>query len=75
MQYGFDSFGKLLMVVGCILFALGILIYFGGKWFPLGKLPGDLRWEYGSTGFYFPIMTSIILSIVLTVILNLFNRR
>ena len=56
--------GKLLMTIGVILFIIGFLMQF----IQIGKLPGDIVFKKGNTTFYFPIMTSIILSLVLSFI-------
>ncbi|NMC33759.1 MAG: DUF2905 domain-containing protein [Veillonellaceae bacterium] len=73
---GFESTGKTLMVFGALLFLAGAAIYFGGKFTALGRLPGDIHIERENFSFYFPIVTSIVVSLVLTVILNLlFSRR
>lgn len=71
----FDSFGKTLMLIGAVILVLGALLHFGGKLTGLSRLPGDIHIERENFSFYFPIVTSILLSILLTVILNLFNRR
>lgn len=71
----FDSFGKTLIYLGIILVIVGVVLHYGGKFFSLGRLPGDIHWEKGNFSFHFPIVTSLILSILLTVILNLFTRR
>ena len=63
--------GQLLMIGGALLLAVGAFLYFGGSFGPLGRLPGDIRIEGRSGSFYFPLMTSILLSLVLTVVLNL----
>jgi hypothetical protein len=55
---------KLLMIIGAIIFIIGFLMQF----IPIGKLPGDIVVKKGNATFYFPIMTSIILSIVLSLI-------
>ncbi len=60
--------GIALIVIGGILFGLAKLNV------PLGRLPGDIRIEGPSGSFYFPLVTCIIISIVLTVILNLIGR-
>ena len=60
-------FGGVIMVVGVALWS-----GFAGSW--LGRLPGDIRIERGSTAFYFPIVTCIIVSIVVTLLLSLFRR-
>jgi uncharacterized membrane protein len=70
----FESFGKTLMLIGAVLLILGALLHFSGKLTGLGHLPGDIHIERGNFSFYFPIVTSILLSIILTVILNLFRR-
>jgi len=71
----FDSFGKTLIYLGVILVIVGVVLHYGGKFFSLGRLPGDIHWEKGNFSFHFPIVTSLILSILLTIILNLFTRR
>ncbi len=71
----FDSFGKTLIYLGVILVIVGVVLHYGGKFFSFGRLPGDIHWEKGNFSFHFPIVTSLILSILLTVILNLFTRR
>ena len=63
--------GKLLVFFGLGIAALGLLVMVG---VPLGRLPGDIVVKRGSFSFYFPLATSIILSILLTLILALFRR-
>ncbi len=63
--------GKLLLLVGLGIAALGLLVMWG---FPLGRLPGDLVVRRGSFTFYFPLATSILLSLALTLVL-MFLRR
>lgn len=75
MLFGGESLGKTLIFFGVILIVIGILLHFGGKFFPLGRLPGDIHVERETFSFYFPVVTCIIISIVLTVILNIFIRR
>lgn len=70
-----QDFGKMLIYLGAILVIVGLLVHFGGKWFSLGRLPGDLKWENGGFGIYFPVVSCIIISIILTIVLNLFGRR
>jgi len=66
--------GKLIVIVGVITTLVGLVIWsgFAPKW--LGRLPGDIRIERGHSAFYFPIVTCIILSIVLSLLLSLFRR-
>lgn len=56
--------GKLLMTIGVVLFITGLLMQF----IQIGKLPGDIVFKKGNTTFYLPIMTSIILSLVLSLL-------
>ncbi|MCT8139531.1 DUF2905 domain-containing protein [Anaerobacillus sp. CMMVII] len=65
---------KLLITVGVILIVLGLLWQVGGKYLALGKLPGDIFFKKGNTTFYFPIVTSIVLSIVISLILYIVGR-
>ena len=70
-----DSFGKLLILFGLILAAVGGLMLFIGKVPYIGKLPGDIYVQRKNFSFYFPLTTSILLSIVLTLLFSLFSRR
>jgi len=63
--------GKLLIIAGLVIAAAGALI----STTRLGRLPGDLHWQRGNFGCYFPLMTSILLSVVLSLLLWLFTRR
>ena len=63
--------GKLLVVVGLIIAGVGLLIMAGA---PIGRLPGDITYRRGNFTFYFPIVTSIIISIVLTLVVALLRR-
>ena len=54
---------------------MGKMLMIGGHFLPLGKLPGDISFTKGNTTFYFPLGTSILLSVVLTLVLQLFTRR
>jgi uncharacterized membrane protein YidH (DUF202 family) len=66
--------GKFLIVVGLAIVVLGILLWTGMGIGFLGKLPGDIRIQRGNSAFYFPIVTCIIISIVLSLIFSLFRR-
>ena len=66
--------GKFLVIIGIAIVVLGFILWTGiGAGF-LGKLPGDIRIERGNSVFYFPIVTCIIVSIVLSLIFSLFRR-
>ena len=66
--------GRMLIVLGVVLVGLGVLLTFGGRIPGLGRLPGDFVWEKGNVRFYFPLATSILLSVILTVVLWLLRR-
>ena len=66
--------GKLLIIVGVIIVTVGALLWSGIGTGPLGRLPGDIRIERGGSGFYFPIVTCIIISIVLSLMMWFFRR-
>lgn len=63
--------GKVLVVVGLVIAAIGLVMMLG---VPLGRLPGDIAVRRGNVSFYFPLTTSIVLSIVLTLVLAWFRR-
>jgi len=63
--------GKALVLIGLGVAALGLVILLG---VPVGRLPGDIYVKRGSFSFYFPITTSIILSIILTLIFSVLRR-
>lgn len=63
--------GRLLVLLGLGIVALGALMMAG---VPFGRLPGDLMIRRGSFSFYFPLATSIVVSILLTLILSFFRR-
>ena len=63
--------GRLLIAAGVILVLVGLLVQAG---LPLGRLPGDITYRRGNSTFYFPIVTCIVVSIVLTLIAAFFRR-
>ena len=66
--------GKVLLVGGVVLAGVGLLLIVGGRLpFRLGRLPGDISYEGRSGGFYFPIVTCILLSAALTIVLWIIN--
>lgn len=66
--------GKVLVVLGAVLLAVGLVLLFADRIPFLGKLPGDILVKRDRYTVYFPIVTMIILSLLITVILNLFGR-
>lgn len=74
-MHGFESFAKLLIMFGLILAAVGGLLLFVGRVPYIGRLPGDIYIQRKNFTFYFPLATSILLSIILTLLLSFFRRR
>ena len=68
------AFGKFLVLLGVVTVLVGLVLWggFAPKWF--GRLPGDIRIEREHSAFYFPIVTCIILSVVLSLLLSIFRR-
>lgn len=70
--------GKLLIIAGVVLAGVGVLLIAGGKLpFRLGRLPGDIVYQGRNGSFYFPIVTSLLVSVALTLLLwivNFFRR-
>ncbi len=66
---------KFLMVFGGAVFFIGLLVLFFGKFVGIGNLPGDILIKKENVTFYFPITTSIIISIILSFIFFLWNQR
>jgi hypothetical protein len=64
--------GKILILAGGLLLVIGLLVELG---LPLGRLPGDIRYSNGNVTIYAPIATGLLLSIALTIVLNLLLRR
>jgi hypothetical protein len=69
-----SEFGKILVTFGIILVIVGLIFTVGEK-FGIGRLFGDIYYKKDNFTFYFPITTSIIISIILTILLNIFFRR
>ena len=66
-----ESIARYLMLGGIIVFLIGGGVYLAAKFgLPLGRLPGDIRIEGENGSFYFPVATSILVSVVLTIIVN-----
>jgi len=67
--------GKLLIIVGGFILLVGLFLSLGLRIPYLGKLPGDISIDRGNVHFYFPVVTCLVLSLVLTVLLSVFFRR
>jgi len=68
------DFGRALIIIGVVTTLIGLAVWggFTPKW--LGRLPGDIRIERANSVFYFPIVTCIVISIILTLVMSLFRR-
>ncbi len=75
----FDNLGKMLLVLGLVIAVVGVMVMLAGRVPFLGSLPGDISFERGGTRVSIPLMTSLLVSVALTVVLNLvfglFGRR
>ena len=70
-----SGLGKLLIVIGLVIALLGVGLLLAGKIPWLGRLPGDFLFRGKHFTFYFPVMTSLIVSVILTIILWFISRR
>jgi hypothetical protein len=66
--------GRFLIIAGAVAVIVGMLLMVADK-LPIGRLPGDLHFGTGRVKIYIPIATSVLLSILITIILNFFSRR
>lgn len=70
-----NSIGKTLVISGLILAVVGGIFMLGGKLSWFGRLPGDIYIEKKGVSFYFPITTSVVISLIVSVIFILLRRR
>ena len=75
MSDGIQHLGRFLIITGIVITVLGALLFLSGKIPWLGRLPGDIMIQRKNFTFYFPLATSILLSIVISLILWLFGRK
>jgi hypothetical protein len=68
------SLGKILIIIGAILAVIGVIFTLGDKIPWIGRLPGDIYIKRDKFTFYFPLMTSIIISLLLTLLFSLFRK-
>lgn len=66
--------GKTMIYLGLVLLVIGCVIHFGGRFIPFGRLPGDINIVGENGSFHFPVVTCILISIVLSVIANIFSK-
>ena len=70
-----ENIARYLMIGGVIIFLIGVGVYLASRFgIPLGRLPGDIRIEGENGSFYFPITSSIVVSVILTIVLNIISR-
>jgi hypothetical protein len=69
-----SDLGRLLIVVGAVLLLAGLFLTFGPRIPGLGRLPGDITWRRGNTTVYFPVVTCLVLSLVLSLLFALFRK-
>lgn len=67
--------GKSLILIGVVIAVIGIILTFGHRIPYIGRLPGDIYYRKDNFAFYFPLATSIIVSIILSLVLYLLTRR
>ena len=60
--------------IGILLVVVGLLMEFGGKFLPLGHLPGDIHITGAHGSIYFPVVTCVVISVILSALLNFFSR-
>jgi hypothetical protein len=70
--WNWSDVGRLLIVLGLVIAAVGLLVSLG---VPIGRLPGDFSVRRGSVSFYFPLTTSILASVILTLVMMFLGRR
>ena len=73
-MFDLQNLGKMLIVVGAAIVLVGGVLLLAGRVPFLGRLPGDFRFQRGNVGCYVPLATSIIISLILTVLLNIILR-
>ena len=74
MEEPLSSAGRWLVIGGLLLAAVGVIVLLAGKVPFLGRLPGDIVYRKGGTTFYFPLVTCLLLSLLLSLLFNLFRR-
>ncbi len=72
---GMQPIGRLLIVAGIILALVGVVLVLGPRIPLLGRLPGDFHFESGNVRVFLPLGTMLLISLILTIVLNVLNRR
>jgi uncharacterized membrane protein len=66
--------GRFLIIAGTVIVVVGVLFLFADK-FPIGRLPGDLRFGNDRVRIYVPVATCILLSVIITLVVNFFSKK
>jgi len=74
-MFDIQSLGKMLVVFGSVLVVMGLIFIFGGKISWLGRLPGDIIVKREGFQFYFPVTTSILVSLIISALLYIIGRK
>jgi len=75
MMASLYAIGKLILSCGVMLILVGGLLMLAGKFTSLGRLPGDILVQRGNFTFYFPLATMVLVSLLMTIVVNLLFRR
>ncbi len=70
-----EQIGKTFVLFGAIILMIGVILMFAGKIPGIGRLPGDILIRRGNFTFYFPLATSILVSLILTLLFSILARR
>ncbi|MBF0217572.1 MAG: DUF2905 domain-containing protein [Candidatus Omnitrophica bacterium] len=71
----FHEISKFMILAGALLLLAGIVLYFSGKFVSIGHLPGDIVIKRQNFSFYFPLTTSLLLSLILSAVLYFISRK
>lgn len=74
-MFDLSGIGKILLIIGLVIAGIGVLFLIGGKIPWIGRLPGDFYYKGKHFTFYFPLATSIVVSIILTIIVMFISRK
>ena len=69
-----NDLGKLMVIAGLVIAAVGVLLWLGAGKTGFGRLPGDIHYSKGNFSFYFPLATCLLVSLALTILLWLFRK-
>jgi Protein of unknown function (DUF2905) len=72
---GMQPIGRLLIIAGVVLAVVGVVLVLGPRIPLLGRLPGDFQFESGNVRVFLPLGTMLLISLILTIVLNVLNRR